>query len=57
MDVEGRLPAHWRDGSFELVLRSKEATFDSRYRLRLGEPPEGPPAFQAMPGDTDRLSQ
>ncbi|MFP4353421.1 MAG: glycoside hydrolase family 2 protein, partial [Puniceicoccaceae bacterium] len=57
VEVEGRLPAHWQSDSFELVLRSGEAAFDSRYRLRLGEPPEGPPVFQAMPGDTDRLNQ
>jgi len=57
LEVEGSIPAEWSGGCFELVLRSEEGDYDSRYRLRLGNVPDAPPAFQAMPEDSVRLNQ
>ncbi len=55
-EIEGTIPPDWRGECFELVLRSEETAYDSRYRLRLGGVPEAPPAFQSIPGDSIRLN-
>ena len=57
VEVEGTIPADWAGQSFELYVRSAESDYDSRYRLRLGEVPPGPPAFESMGEDSVRLNQ